>query len=211
MRRFSFLILLGIVLLFSPRPAKAVELITNGSFETGDFTGWTRTNAAGSWMDWQNNVAGAGGGFNPPYVTAPQHGTRSVWNGITATANQEYTMYQQITIPVGTASISWRERVQMNLADFCMTAAACGSAFYFVEITNTSNVVLQTLYSVTAPPLTKTDTGWKVHHINLNAYSGQTIRIRFRDYATQTFQGPGQAEIECRREEGLVPGGQGLE
>lgn len=196
---------------YSAKTVSAAELLTNGSFETGNFTGWTIANAAGSWMDWQNNVSGAGGGFNPPYVTAPQAGTRSVWNGVTATANQQYSMYQQVTIPAGQlATLQWKDRFQMNLADFCTSPASCGQAFYFVEVTNTSNVVLQTLYSVTAPALAKIDTGWVTHTVNLSAYAGQTIRIRFRDYATATFAGPGQAEIDAVSLNAFVPTAAGV-
>jgi hypothetical protein len=176
----------------------AAELLVNGSFETGDFTGWTITNASGGWMNWQNTTAGNGGGFNPPYVTAPQHGTRSVWNGVTANANQQYIMYQQVTIPAATSAfLTWKDRFQMNLADFCTSAAACGTATYVVDITNTSGTVLQTLYTVNAPALAKTDTGWKGHGIVLSAYAGQTIRIRFRSWGSVTFAGPGQAEIDA--------------
>lgn len=178
--------------------ASATELVTNGSFEAGTFAGWTVVNAAGSWNNWQNSPAGAGGTFVPlPVSTAPQHGTRVAWNGITASANGVYTMTQDITIPVGsTASMSWRDRLQFNLTGFCSTAAACGSGSYFVEILNTSNVTLQTLYSVTAPPLANTDTGWHVHVASLSSYAGQTIRLRFRDFATVTLAGPGQLEID---------------
>ena len=199
MKRNIFLYaILCLTLLLLPHHTKAAELITNGSFETGNFTGWTITNAAGSWNNWQNAPAGSGGGFNPPYTTAPQHGTRDVWNGVTPSANQHYIMYQQVTIPAGqTASLQWRDRFQMNLLDFCTSAATCGQAFYFVEITDTSNNVLRTLYTVTAPPLTETDTGWVSHYALLTDFAGQTVRIRFRDYATVTLAGPGQVEIDA--------------
>lgn len=178
--------------------AYAVELVTNGGFETANFTGWTAVNASGSWMDWQVSPNGAGGGFNPPYVTAPQEGTRSAWNGVTANANQVYSLTQTIAVPAGNiVQMTWKDRFQMNLFDFCTSAVACGSATYRVQILNTSDVVLQTLYTVTAPPLTKTDTGWVTHNVGLTAYQGQTIKIRFSDFGTVTFAGPGQAEIDA--------------
>lgn len=184
--------------LFSHGVIYGVELVTNGGFETANFTGWTAVNASGSWMDWQVSPGGAGGGFNPPYPTAPQEGSRTAWNGVTANANQIYTLTQTITVPAGNiVTMKWKDRFQMNLFDFCTSAAACGSATYRVQILNTSDVVLQTLYTVTAPPLTKTDTGWVSHSVGLTAYQGQTIKIRFSDFGTITFAGPGQAEIDA--------------
>src|SRR5688572_2229077 len=137
-----------VILVSFSHKAQAAELITNGGFETGTFAGWTVVNASGSWNNWQVSPGGSGGGFNPPYVTAPQEGVRSAWNGITANANGVYTMTQDVALPTGfTLRLTWRDRIQMNLTDFCTSAAACGSATYSVQILNTANVVLQTLYT----------------------------------------------------------------
>ncbi|MBS1796914.1 MAG: carboxypeptidase regulatory-like domain-containing protein [Acidobacteria bacterium] len=199
-----FAAICGGIAFLLPHRTNAAELLVNGGFETGNFTGWTTTNPTGSWQNWQIVANGyelcPGCGTSPfsPTPASPQQGTRDAVNGVTASANQQYIMYQDVTLPAATtAGLLWKDRFQMNLSDFCSTAAGCGQAFYFVEITNTSNVVLQTLYSVTAPPLTKTNTGWVNHSVNLSAYAGQTIRIRFRDYTTVTFIGPGQAEIDA--------------
>lgn len=203
MKKHSLLAFTMMTLFFLSHLAQnisAVELITNGGFETGTFAGWTTTNASGGFFNWANAPAGTDICFcnSPtfPQVTSPQEGTRSAINGVTANANSQYIMYQQITVPAAsTASVSWKDRFQMDLVTFCTT---CGQAFYVVDITNTSGTVLQTLYTVTAPTLARTDTGWVTHFVNLsNTYAGQTIRIRFRSWGTVTFAGPGQAEIDA--------------
>lgn len=174
--------------------ASAAELITNGSFETGTFTGWTAVNAAGSWFSWQTVTAGFTTGFNSP--ASPQVGTRAAFNGITANAGGVYTLSQDVTIPAAsTASLTWRHRYQLDYATFC-SGAACGTATYSVQILNTSNVLLQTLYTTTTTGGTISDTGWFSGIALLNQYAGQTIRIRFRTNVTATLAGPGSLEID---------------
>ncbi|MEO6391899.1 MAG: hypothetical protein ABIP75_08620, partial [Pyrinomonadaceae bacterium] len=180
--------------------ARAAELITNGGFETGNFTGWTATNASGPFQPWQVSTAGAGGFYNPPFATTPPEGTRDAWQGTASTANSPFTLDQQFTIPVGvTASITWRHRFQANLSEFCGHAGqiACGTVIYSVQILNTANTVLQTLYTRTALANVNTDTGWQYNLRNLNAFVGQAIKIRFRTIASVTFDGPGQLEVDA--------------
>lgn len=174
--------------------ASAAELITNGSFETGNFTGWTAVNAAGSWFNWQTVTAGFTTGFNSP--ASPPLGTRAAFNGITANAGGVYTLSQDVTLPAAsTASLTWRHRYQLDYATFC-SGAACGTATYSVQILNTSNVVLQTLYTTTTTGGTIADTGWFSGIALLNQYAGQTIRIRFRTAVTATLAGPGSLQID---------------
>jgi hypothetical protein len=71
-----------------------------------------------------------------------------------------------------------------------------------VQILNTSNVLLQTLYIYTATSSTTIhQTGWVNHVANLTAYGGQTIRIRFSatyNYpGTAIGNGPGRAEVDA--------------
>lgn len=194
--------LFGLIFFFhSTKDVSAVELLTNGSFDTGSFTGWTATNPSSFWRPWTVSGSGAGGGpadgFTPvPTLTVVQHGSFSAWNGVTAGAGQSFLLFQQVTIPAGqTSSVQWIDRYQMNHTQYCSTG--CGTAQYFVEITNTSNVVLQTLYTVTTPTNTNSNTGYVTHEIDLgNTYAGQTIRIRFRTLISVTFAGPGQVEID---------------
>lgn len=196
MKKLVVTVLLALAVLYAAPAAGAAELITNGGFETGTFTGWTATNASNFWMGW--SVVGPGfdsGGFFP--VTAPPQGTREAYQGTAANAGSPFTLDQTITIPAGTASISWRHRYRVDLFTYCTTVATCGTVTYSVQILNTSNVLLQTLYTRVAPALAMTDTGWQYNLRNLNAYAGQTIKIRFTTVATFTWGGPGQLEIDA--------------
>jgi Carboxypeptidase regulatory-like domain len=203
-RNLFLLVVLALISLLLPQSIKAVDLITNGSFETGNFSGWTATNASSAWRLWAVSPSGAGGddgiGYSPvPTATVVQHGTRSAWNGVTAGANQSFTLVQQVTIPAGqSASIQWIDRYQLNYTQFCGSGAnPCGTGHYFVEITNTSDVVLQTLYNVNTANNSNSNTGYVTHYALLGAaYAGQTIRVRFRTLVTSALEGPGQVEID---------------
>jgi Carboxypeptidase regulatory-like domain len=192
------------VTVFLAGPVRAADLITNGSFETGNFTGWTATNASSAWRLWAVSPSGAGGddgsGYTPvPTATVVQHGTRSAWNGVTAGANSPFILSQDVTIPAGqTVSVQWIDRYQLNYTQFCGSGAnPCGTASYFVEITNTSGTVLQTLYNVNTANNSNSNTGYVTHYALLGTtYAGQTIRLRFRTVVTSTLEGPGQVEID---------------
>lgn len=182
----------------TPMP-EATERIVNGSFETGNFSGWTFINPSSGYRNWAVTGAGFGGddggAFTLPKATAPQHGTYDAWNGVTAGANQSYILYQDVTLPSGNyAALTWLDKYQMNYTQFCTTQ--CGTANYRVQILNTSNVLLQTLYSVTTLTNTNTNTGWVTHNVDVSAYAGQTIRLRFFTIVDKELQGPGQVEID---------------
>lgn len=197
------------MLFLLPLNAKAAELITNGGFETGNFTGWTAVNPAEFFRPWAVSGSGAGGNdggtFVPvPNATSVQQGSFNAWNGVTAGAGQSHLLYQDITIPTGFfVRFTWLDRYQMNYTQFCSTG--CGTATYAVEILNTSNVLLQTLYIVNTLTNTNTNTGWVSHSVNLTAYQGQTIRVRFRTTVSVRLQGPGQLEVDAVSVQTLQP------
>lgn len=193
-------VLLFAIFAFPANGVSAAELIVNGSFETGNFTGWTTVNASNSFINWNVSGPGAGGGFIPvPVVTSPVHGTRVAWQGIACNAGSSYILYQDVAIPAATtAQLRWRDRFQDNLSEFCGGSGepVCGTVTYRVDVVNTSNVVLQNLQTWVAPANSNTDTGWQLHIANLTPFAGQTVRIRFMTTPTVTWDGPGQLEVD---------------
>ena len=189
--------------------ANAAELVTNGGFETGNFSGWTATNPTSPWRLWTVSGSGQGGGpadgFTPvPVVTSVQQGTFNAWNGVAAGTGQSFTLTQDVALPAGfNIKMSWMDRYQMNFTQFC--TSGCGTSTYAVEVLNTSNVLLQTLYTVTTVTNTNTNTGWVNHVVNLTAFRGQTVRLRFRTTVSLSLQGPGQIEIDAVSVQPLQP------
>jgi hypothetical protein len=122
------------------------------------------------------------------------------WQGIACNAGSPSILFQQVTLPPATtAQLRWRDRFQDNLSEFCGGSGepACGTVTYRVDVLNTSNVILQNLLSIVAPANANTDTGWQIRIANLNAFAGQTIRIRFMTTPTVTWDGPGQLEVDA--------------
>ena len=209
MKRIFLYAIFGLILFLLPHNTNAAELIVNGGFETGNFTGWTVINPTEFFRPWAVSTSGAGGNdggtFTPvPTATVVQQGNFNAWNGVTAGTNQSFLLYQDITIPVGRfVRMTWNDRYQMNYTQFCSTG--CGTATYAVEILTTGNVLRQTLYVVNTLTNTNTNTGYVNHVANLTAYQGQTIRIRFRTTVTTRLQGPGQLEVDAVSVQTLQP------
>lgn len=91
----------GVVL---AQPAAAVELITNGDFETGNYTGWTAGVQAGS----NGNLF-----IDTPGTTAPASGLATAANALGGSfysltdqnGGGAYSLTQSFTVPVGTTSV----------------------------------------------------------------------------------------------------------
>lgn len=177
------------------------QLIVNGSFETGDFSGWhvstVATGGSGTpFQPWSVTPAGFGGFLEYQIVqTSPQHGTHDAWNGFDGGGPMEFRMYQDISIPNGVSlNISWRDRAQWN---FCC-ALQTQPRTYQVQLRNPStNAILTTLYSFsTGTEDFYHDTGWLTHSHDVSAFSGQTVRLFFLEIIPESFTGPAQIEFD---------------
>ncbi len=172
--------------------------LSNGSFETGDFTGWTVTTTGPPFVDWLVSPAGAGSGFFPP--TSPQDGSFVAWNGFDGAGPMQFTMHQDVAISADApvAQFSWQERIEW---DFALTGTATQPRTYEVQVLDSStNAVLATLYSFsTGTDLVVGDTGWQTHTADLSAFTGSTVRLLFREFIPEFFTGPGQIEFDAIR------------
>ena len=172
------------------------QSIVNGSFETGDFTGWTVATSGSPFMDWQVSGEGTGAGFGMA-PTDPQDGSFVAWNGFDGDGPMEFSMFQDVTIPadVSWATLEWQDRVQWD-----MTFGATIGRNYEVQIRDPgTNTVLETLFSFTTgdPLVTPVgDTGWQTHTADLSAFAGSTVRLFFHEEIPEFFTGPAQIEFD---------------
>lgn len=174
------------------------ELIVNGSFESGDFTGWTTVTTAGPFRPWAVTGSGQGGGFGM-LQTQPQDGNFVAWNGFDGGGPMEFQMFQDVTISAGsTATLEWMDRVQWN---FTLGGTATLPRLYDVEILDpNTNAVLETIYSFSTDTQAVNPTGntnWQTHSVDVSAYAGQTVRLMFRERIPQSGTGPGQIEFDA--------------
>lgn len=178
----------------------AGDLIVNGSFETGNFNGWTTTVTASPFAPW--TVSGAGVGSGVSYgmsATQPQDGGWVAWNGFDGSGPMEYTMFQDVTLPsTGGLLLSWKDRLQWN---YTLGNPATLPRLYSVEVRDPStNALLSTLYSFSTDveAVNPTgNTGWQSHSASLSPYAGQTVRLVFREQIPQVSTGPAQFEIDA--------------
>jgi subtilisin family serine protease len=175
----------------------AGNLIANGSFESGDFTGWTAVETATPFVPWLVSGAGDGSGFFPP--TSPQDGQFVAWNGFDGAGPMEFVLFQDVTIPAEAASatLEWQDRVQW---DFTLGGNSALARDYEVAILDPSDdSVLATLHSFTTGPESTNpfgDTGWLSHSVDVSAFIGQDVRVHFLEVIPEAFEGPGQYELD---------------
>ena len=173
-------------------PEHNSNLITNGSFETGDFTGWTIDTTGEPFLPWAVSGAGFGSGFGMD-PTEPQDGAFVAWNGFDGSGPMEFVMYQDLLLPATSAlELSWQDRAQWEF--FTATLPR----LYDVEVRHpVTDVLLATLFTFSTGLTTSGDTGWQTHSVDLSAFGGQTVRLSFREQIPEPFTGPAQIEFDA--------------
>ncbi len=158
-----------------PAPAPGVEVITNGGFETGDFTGWSATTTlvtpyCSSWA-----IDAHCGGIVGPYA-----GSHMAGNGFDGSGGQ-FVLSQVVTLAAGTATLTWFDSAWASYSGTQRTLE--------VQVRNASGTtVLGIPYTYTLP--FSASTGWVSHTVDLSAYTGQTIQLAFVQTVPENFTGP---------------------
>ncbi|MBN1653335.1 MAG: hypothetical protein JXA30_06115, partial [Deltaproteobacteria bacterium] len=184
--------------LFAPRAIYAQEFVTNGSFETGDLTGWT-SDGDGElpcWENWVVNDSGSvlcGTAASPPEV-----GTFSAYTSASASGGDcgfmgcmLYSQLQQtIAIPTGPTpvSFSWYDYIDLSSSNE-YTRLYVEFDLWTSGWSHIGNVYDQS-YSM---PVIQ---DWTFHSVDvsslLSGYAGQnvilTISYFFRDYSYESTE-----------------------
>lgn len=173
--------------------AAPVQLITNGGFETGDFSGWTTDETDCPLFPW--TVSGPGGGWDAD--TAPAAGAFDAWNGFDGCGPMHYTMYQDVTIPAGTvsASLSWQFRVS---ADLLTLGSATQPRSLDVTLRDPlSGAQLTSVYHFEASAGAITNSLWIPATADVSTFAGQTVRVLFDEYIPEDLTGPATMELDA--------------
>ena len=171
--------------------AVPLQLITNGGFETGDFTGWTHFNQSGGSGDWfvSNSNTSPLSGFSTP---GPASG--NFYALTDQTGPGAHVLLQTFTIPVGATDVTLTFNLfsqNQNGTAFCpgsLDYTASPNQCDRVDIlTGTAGAfdtgagVVDNLYEDAPPP-----TGWLSESFNLNLLPG-TYQLRFGEVDDQFF------------------------
>lgn len=186
-------------ILFLPQTDFSQELLTNGSFETGNFNGWNAISTQS--QNWCTNWVAATTGTGCLADVTPQEGSRVALNGFDGTGG-EFRLYQDVALPAG---MSIRLTFQFR-AYWSITAGSQPRTFQ-AQIRDTSNNLLQTLYTFTTNNIGagQQNSGWITQQIFIPQFAGQTVRLYFVETIPQAYTGPGQMEIDGVKLEAFAP------
>ena len=145
------------------------DLIVNGGFETGDFTGWTTVlSGAGS-------IVINDGTLDPNGPDGPLPPCDGSVGAVTFQSGPSInTLYQDVTIPAGAsmATLSWLDRIRNHAANF-----SDPNQEFRVEIRDLSDNLLAELFSTNpGDPLLNECIA---RSADVTAFAGQTVRITF--------------------------------
>lgn len=149
------------------------ELIVNGDFEAGNFTGWIKQNQNGD--TYMNN-----GAYQPTTGVAPFPPYAGNWCTITEQTGGFggifQTLYQEVLIPTNAQSavLRWVDRM-WNFAGAFFNPP--GPQRVFVEVRTTDGAPLELLY--TTEPGDNPFSNWTKRSADLRHYAGQRIRVAF--------------------------------
>ncbi len=172
--------------------ATSTDILVNGSFETGDLSGWTAIDNPSPFLPWGAYPDNSGNGFFDPAL--PTDGALLAGNGFDGDIG-EAILYQDVTIPAGlTATLSWDENLDYNLLDFCN---GCSNRIYEVQVRDLSDNVLEVLTGVTATAgVLENDNAWVSQTADLSAYAGQDIRIAYWQNIPELATGPAKFALD---------------
>ena len=175
---FNMCMGVAIAALGSMQTASATELIPNGGFETGDFTGWTRIDAGSGTFVINDGTLVPGSGDGP---LAPCQGN---FSAVTDQSNPGlHTLYQDVTIPAlaATATLHWIDMIRNHNGAF-----SDPNQEFRVEIWDpNTNAVLASLFSTNPGDLALQNC--TARSADISAFIGQTVRIAFTEEDSLSF------------------------
>lgn len=174
----------------------AVELLSNGNFETGDFTGWTTTGFGTTGTcpndnrDW--NVASVES-TGCSTVGLPIEGTFAAYNMFDAgdpSTPITYELWQSVVLPanITQANISWAESINTSIGP------GVTRVFSVDILDSTKTNILGTVLSTNYDSTNNGATGWANIAQDISSIitplSGQTINLQFSVLISDDWTGP---------------------
>lgn len=169
--------------------------ITNGSFETGDFTGWT-TSAVDFNSVFPISVQPAGFDPNFGFVTAtPTDGNFVAASPFDGSGPETITIAQDIgVLDASSGNLTFTYRGAWDLVDF---GASINRQFNVVVEPAGGGAPLATFNILTANVGENIlDTGAQTASIDLSAFLGSNVRISFEMTVPENLTGPAYMQID---------------
>lgn len=182
--------------------AASTQYITNGGFETGNFSGWQTTSNGSSSCDTDWNVGSAAGiptgcAGEGVYTADPSGvyaGTYSAFNSFDGNGPQTFRLNQNITLAstIDSASLSWADSMGWDMLNF--VGSTLDRTFKIDLFNAAGTTLLGNIYTQTLLHGTTGSIPWTLHNLDvtslLSSYAGQTVQLAFSNYIPQNFTGP---------------------
>lgn len=147
------------------------EIVVNGGFETGDFTGWRQDNA-----DYGTYVVNDGQ-LDPEGPDEPMPPFEGGYCALsTQIGGGQHTLYQDVFLPADSrsATFSWVDRIRNHA-----TRYAVDEQEFRVEIRSTADQLLALAFTTNpGDPLTN---NWTRRSFDLTPFRGRTVRLAFME------------------------------
>jgi len=189
------------------------QLVVNGGFETGDFTGWTTESQteSGNWVVYSGTTAPISGNTVPPH---PQ-GLHAALADQTNMASM--ILYQDIALPAGSRYLLSFEYYYVNFANFysppslnCFNApnqqaridivSPSASDTYSVDAADILANIFQT-----SPESSPSLYGPATIEYDMTPFAGQTVRLRFACVNSEYYFNVGVDNIQITTLNDLNP------
>ena len=191
---WMLIVTLGMTLMSNgPSRADDINVVHNGSFETGDFTGWM-------WSDIINRPnLGVRSGGSPGFglfTGAPTDGTFFASHNFDGSEAGVIQFSQDVVIPSGTATLSFDWRAGWDFR-FGGTVTQPRTFHVHVEPFGGGPIVdaFEVLVTGTGPQV-NLDTGVQSESIDMSQYAGQAVRLDFHANVPQALTGPAHMLVD---------------
>ena len=167
--------------------------ITNGSFETGDFSGWNAVDLSAPFFPLQVGGAGISPGFGF-FTSAPTDGAFAALHGFDGNGPGTIRISQDVSVS-GAATLLFDYRAAWNLIDFC---GGCTNRIFDVNIEvagGGANLGTFSILTATAGT-TVLDTGDLLGVVDLSSFAGQTVHVAFDFFVPEFFTGPAFFQLD---------------
>lgn len=190
--------IIGLGFLIQSKTTQAAEVLVNGSFETGDFTGWSVDNFGTDfcmtpWVVASSNTIQCPTPTGP--VTGPVAGTRAIysaWDGTGSTRR----IRQTFTVESGgltVGNLSWYESYAWNMAG---TLPRTMSVSFYDD----TDTLIGTVSTSTILPSTSGFVDWTQFNVGVQALlagqAGRQVTLEIYQDVPEVFTGPAVAAFD---------------
>jgi cysteine-rich repeat protein len=169
--------------------------VANCSFESG-FTSWITKDMASPFVPLAVSPAGTSITAFVPWLTAPTDGVSSATHGFDGGGPDTIEVSQEVVVPPAGAQLTFDYRAGWDLVTFCGACSLARTLSVVIEPSG-GGAPLQTTVVLTAAPQTANpDTGTLSGNVDLSAFGGQAVRLKFEWNVPESSTGPAAFEID---------------